>query len=207
VIDPEPLRRFLDEELPRSCIGAVRAIVPGDEELLTPLEARGLDRAVISVRRASGAGRDLARLLCKELGLPIAEIPRSPQRYPEWPVGLTGSITHDAQFAAAIAGPANNFGGIGVDIEPPKPLPAGVIEIVASTDELAAFSELPYGDKALFSIKEAVFKAVYPHDQVFLDFCDVTVVRSPQIATTKYGRIVNWRVLTFPWILAIAWWK
>jgi len=207
VIDTEALKRFLDERLPAGCLGAVRAIVPGDEELLTPLEASGLDRAVISVRRASGAGRDLARLLCKELGSPTVEIPRSPQRYPVWPAGLVGSITHDAQFAAAIAGPANNFGGIGVDIEPPRPLPNGVTEIVASADELMAFSDLPYGDKALFSIKEAVFKAVYPHDRVFLDFCDVTVARSSQMATTNCGRILNWRVLTDPWVLAIAWWK
>ncbi len=206
VTDEQALRRFLNEQLPLNCVGAVRPINPGDERLLTPAEAHDLDRAVLAVRRASGAGRDLARMLCGQIGVHVVEIPRSPERYPVWPVGTTGSIAHDAEFAAAVVAPTDQVGGIGIDIEPARHLPPGVREVVGPADELAAFSELPFGDKALFSIKEAVFKAVYPRDGVFLDFHDVAVARDSRIATTIYGRIVYWRILTVPRVLAIAWW-
>lgn len=116
------LNRFLHLELPAGCIGEVRPIKPGDEQLLAAVEAAGLERAVLSVRQASGAGRDIARTLCGKLGVPTAGIPRSPKRYPIWPVGITGSITHDAEFAAAVVAPTGRFGGVGIDIEPAVPL-------------------------------------------------------------------------------------
>jgi 4'-phosphopantetheinyl transferase EntD len=204
--DAQALKRFLDDQLPIGCVGAVRLINPGDELLLTPVEAQGLDRAVPIVRRASGAGRSLARMLCGQVGTPVADIPRSPERYPVWPAGITGSIAHDAQFAAAVVAPDDQLGGIGIDIEPAQQLQPGISELVATAEELAAFSDLPFGNKALFSIKEAVFKAVYPHDRTFLDFHDVTVARGSQTATTMYGRTICWRILTIPRVLAIAWW-
>ncbi|HMJ22086.1 MAG TPA: hypothetical protein VK513_09260, partial [Terriglobales bacterium] len=69
--DAQSLNRFLHEELPAGCIGEVRPIKPGDEQLLAAVEAEGLERAVLSVRRASGAGRDIARSLCGNLGVPV----------------------------------------------------------------------------------------------------------------------------------------
>src|SRR5262245_30895191 len=59
--EAEVLTRLLQDMLPTGCVGGVRAICPGDVTLLTELEAQDLDRAVLSVRRASGAGRELAR--------------------------------------------------------------------------------------------------------------------------------------------------
>ena len=187
-------------------MGEVRPINLGDEQLLTSSEAQGLERAVLTVRRATGAGRDIARTLCGQLGVPVAEIPRSPRRYPIWPAGITGSITHDAVFAAAVVAPADRFGGIGVDIEPAEPLAPGIHELVGRAEEWASLSDLAFCDKALFSIKEAVFKAVYPRHGIFLDFHDVTVAFGSRTATVTYGCVVHWRILTVPHVLAIAWW-
>jgi 4'-phosphopantetheinyl transferase EntD len=199
------LNRFLQQELPAGCIGEARPISPGDEQLLAAVEAEGLERAVLPVRRASGAGRDIARALCGRLGVPVAAIPRSPSRYPIWPAGITGSITHDAEFAAAMVAPADRFGGIGIDIEPAVPLAAEIRNLVARPEEWAEFSNSGLYDKALFSIKEAVFKAVYPRDGIFLDFYDVTVAFGPQTATISYGGTAHWRILNSPRVLAIAW--
>ena len=203
--DTLSLNRFLHRELPAACIGEVRPIRPGDEQLLAGVEAEGLERAVLSVRRASGAGRDIARSLCGKLGAPVTEIPRSPRRHPIWPAGITGSITHDSEFAAAIAAPADRFGGIGIDIEPSVPLAPDLHSLVGQPEEWASSSNFAFYDKALFSIKEAVFKAVYPRDGIFLDFHDVTVAFGPRTATISYGRTVHWRILNSPRILAIAW--
>jgi len=203
--DVHSLNRFLHNELPPGCIGEVRPIKLGDEGLLTAVEADGLERAVLSVRRASGAGRDIARTLCGKLGAPVAEIPRSPRRYPIWPVGITGSITHDSEFAAAVVAPADRFGGVGIDIEPAVPLAPDIRDLVGLPEEWANFSNSGFYDKALFSIKEAVFKAVYPRDGIFLDFHDVTVALGPRTAILSYGGTVHWRILNSPRVLAIAW--
>jgi 4'-phosphopantetheinyl transferase EntD len=203
---PEPLQRFLDENLPNGSIAAVRLIRADDERLLTPMEAQGMERAVARVRRASGAGRGLARTLCGQLGVPVTEIPRSSRRYPVWPSGLVGSITHDDEFAAVVVGPSATFRGIGIDIEPAEELPSGLPNALGTAGELADFSDLPFGEKVLFSIKEAVFKAVFPRDGIFLEFHNVTVSRPARTASTCYGRTVHWRILNFPRVLAIAWW-
>jgi 4'-phosphopantetheinyl transferase EntD len=199
------LNRFLRDALPARCIGEVRPIKPGDEQLLAAVEAEGLERAVLSVRRASGAGRDIARSLCGKLGVPVAAIPRSPRRYPLWPAGITGSITHDAEFAAAVIAPADRFGGVGIDIEPAVPLTPEIRSLVGQPEEWASLSNFALCDKALFSIKEAVFKAVYPRDGIFLDFNNVTVAFGPRTATISYGGTVHWRILNSPRVLAIAW--
>lgn len=202
----ETLSRFLREQLPAGCAGEVHAIEAGDEHLLRAGEGRGMERAVASVRRASGRGREVARRLCTKIGSPVDEIPRSPARYPMWPGGILGSIAHDSAFAAAVVAPAGQLSGIGIDIEPCEALAPGIAGIVAHPAELAAFSDLPCGEKVLFSIKEAVFKAVYPHDRVFLDFEDATVDRISRMARTRYGRMVSWRAIAAPRVLAVAWW-
>jgi 4'-phosphopantetheinyl transferase EntD len=139
------------------------------------------------------------------MGVYVDEIPRSPKRYPVWPLGIVGSIAHDGDFAAAVVGTTASIKGIGIDIEPAERLPAGVTALVASGEEMLAFSDFEFPDKALFSIKEAVFKAAFPTDEVFMDFQDVHVARRSLSATTVYGRSVNWRILERPRILAIAW--
>lgn len=201
----QALTHFLSTHLPTGCVGAVRPINPSDDRCLTESEARGLERAIPAVRRASGAGRDVARMLCGQLGIQVAEIPRTTKRYPLWPSDIVGSISHDREFAAAVVAPANRVRGIGIDIEPAEALQPGICDIVSSRVEMSAFSDIPFGDKALFSIKEAVFKAAYPLDGRFLDFHEVAVARPARTAKTNYGRVVHWRVTTAPRVLAIAW--
>lgn len=202
----DTLSQLLREHLPAGCLGEVHAIQPGDELLLRKQEERDLERAVISVRRATGRGREVARRLCGAIGFPVDEIPRSSERYPLWPDGVTGSIAHDSGFAAAVVAPIERFGGVGIDIEPCEPLAPEIAAMIGQPAELRAFSDLLCGEKALFSIKEAVFKAVYPRDREFLDFHDAIVDRTARIATTRYGRVVSWNLVAAPRVMAVAWW-
>ncbi|MQA30644.1 MAG: 4'-phosphopantetheinyl transferase superfamily protein [Luteitalea sp.] len=202
----ETMAQFLTKQLPAGSLGGVRPIRAGDELLLRPTELEGLERAVVSVRRASGAGRNLARELCGRMGAAVAEIPRSSGRGPVWPAGIVGSIGHDRLFAAAVVASTQAFGGVGIDVESPAGLSDQVVELIGSAEEIADFRQMPCGDKVLFSLKEAVFKAVHPRDRVFLEFHDVTVDRRSRTATTRYGRAVQWRALVEPRILTVAWW-
>jgi len=198
------LTRVVNGMLPNGSLGALRPIFEGDETLLQASELIGLERSVIGVRRASGAGREVARTLCQQLGVHVTDIPRLPNRVPVWPPGVVGSIAHDPTFAAAVVAHADQFNGVGIDIEPTEPLPAGVARLVGSRNELRAVN-LRWTDTTLFSIKEAVFKAVFPTDGIFLEFSDVMVDTSSHTAATRYGRTVYWRAHVSSRIVAVAW--
>ena len=100
----------------------------------------------------------------------VASIPAvGEDRAPCWPAGVVGSITHGAGWAAAVAARAEQWRGLGLDVE----------RLLASTraDRLAGEILTPrelenYGDlddsqratlvTLTFSIKESLFKALYP---------------------------------------------
>ena len=136
----------------------------------------------------------------------VRDIPRSRRGSPVWPVELVGSLAHDAIFAAAVVAQSEEFGGVGIDVEVPERLDTIVSRLIATDDEQRQFAEIPFGDKALFSIKEAVFKSLDPTDRHFRDFHEVEVNVQRRTATTAQ-RVVNWCVLTEPWVVAVAWWS
>jgi 4'-phosphopantetheinyl transferase EntD len=71
---------------------------------------------------------------------------------------------------------------LGIDAEPDGPLPDGVLDTVALSDELDHLDTLPQiqpgtaWDRLLFSAKESVYKAWYPLTERWLGF-DEAVVR------------------------------
>lgn len=178
-----------------------------DDAFLTPEEAATLRNSALVVRRASGAARRVARQLTARLGIKIGDIIRDSGGAPRWPEGIVGSLSHDGVIAGAIVAKSGDLGGLGIDVEPPEYLEDGIARLVANYEERKQFDGDPFAEKALFSIKEAVFKAVHPCDHIFLDFLDVRVDRKTQTAETFYGRVVNWRVLTEPHVVSIAWWS
>jgi 4'-phosphopantetheinyl transferase EntD len=139
------------------------------------------------------------------MGHPVSEVPRSTQRYPVWPPGIVGSISHDLEFVAAAIGLSSQVTGIGIDIEPGERLSPDIGAIVASADESLAFCDMAFYAKAVFSIKEDVFKAAYPNDGIFLEFRDVAVDRARSIARTSYGKSIHWRLHMGASVLAVAW--
>ena len=78
-------------------------------------------------------------------------------------------------------------------------------EMMRRPSQWATFRRLRLLDKALFCVKEAVYKAVNPRDGVLMEFRDVTVDPSSLTATTCYGRTVCWRVRVTSRIVAVAW--
>jgi 4'-phosphopantetheinyl transferase EntD len=200
------LSRRLDEILPSGAVGAVRRIGMEDDQLLSPAESASIGHAVVARRRASGAARMLARSLLGSISRPPPDISWSSSGAPIWPAGVVGSLAHDEVVAAAIVGSAAAFSGLGVDVEPAEPLDDELIPIVATPHEHRAFGDDPLQGKILFCVKEAVFKAVNPFDRRFLAFDDIVVDQVSDLARTSYGRIVRWRAVAQPRVLAVAWW-
>ncbi|SDS59674.1 4'-phosphopantetheinyl transferase family protein [Pseudomonas oryzae] len=94
---------------------------------------------------------------------------RGADNAPCWPAGSLGSITHSHGWAAALVGAQSAWRGLGLDAEPL--IPASRAERLAgeilTADELAQFLHLPTEERGryltlCFSLKESLFKALYP---------------------------------------------
>lgn len=182
-----------------------RAIAEGDEFALTATELATMGRAVAAVRRASGAARIVARDLLARLGGPLsAELPRAPSGAPRWPEGYAGSLAHDAVVAVAVVTPAGALHGVGVDVEPALPLEAAILPLIATRDELRQLGGDLVAARLLFCMKEAVYKATYPVDGVFLDHRDVEVCLASSTAHTHTGHTLRLYAATRPRLLALA---
>jgi 4'-phosphopantetheinyl transferase EntD len=112
---------------------------------------------------------------------------------PVWPDGFIGSIAHDATFAVAALARRDRFRGIGIDIEPAEPLEPNLLELIATERERAGPESTRLQSRLLFSVKEAIYKAVFPLDRIFLDHHDVEVDFETATAVVRYGRMVNFR--------------
>jgi 4'-phosphopantetheinyl transferase EntD len=183
---------------------AHRLISPGDEDALMPEEAGAFARSVVSVRRASGAARIVARDLLARLGLPPAPLPRSPEGPPAWPPGVTGSLAHDKRVAVAAVALRRDIDAVGIDVEPAEELPPELIDMVATPAERAMIAEVRFGGRLLFVAKEAAYKAVYPLDRTFLEHHDVEVDFSNRKASVRSGRAVDLRFCVSTHLMALA---
>lgn len=181
-----------------------RLISPGDEHALLTEEAGAFRRSAVEVRRASGAARIVARKLIERLGHQRPALAKSPAGPPIWPEGVLGSLAHDSSVAVAAVTARENLAGIGIDIEPAELLPAELLEIVTTPRERASLAADPYRGRLFFVAKEAVYKAVFPRDQTFLDHHDVEIDLSNQTARLRDGRAVCLRFCQSSHLVALA---
>ena len=202
-IDPTLQRDIDNVALPGMLIGH-RLISPGDEHALLDQEAASIVTSVADMRRASGAARIVARQLLAQLGYPNVAVPRGTSGEPIWPAGVTGSLAHDDRVAVAAVGRLRDVRAVGVDVEPAVPLPTEVLELIATPQELRKIVDDPLRGKLLFAAKEAVYKAVYPLDRIFLEFRDIEVDLAARSATTRTGRIVALRYCLSSHVLVLA---
>jgi 4'-phosphopantetheinyl transferase EntD len=181
-----------------------RLIAPGDEAALLPEEFAAFAASVTKVRRASGAARIVARGLLPRLGAMARPLPKSASGAPLWPIGIVGSLAHDAEVAVAALALRSRYAGIGIDIERAQALERDLLDIVATASERRDISDDPLKARLLFTIKEAVYKAVHPLDGVFLDHHDVEVSLAAGEATVRSGRVVPFRHAIGERIVALA---
>jgi len=181
-----------------------RIISPGDEDALLPEEAAAFAKSVLKVRRASGAARIVARELLAKIGLPRCALPKGSGGAPVWPNGIVGSMSHDSRIAVVAIAMGHDFSALGIDIEPAEALPPGLLDMVATPQERSRINEDPYGGRLLFAAKEAVYKAVYPLDQTFLDHHDVEVSLTLRQAVVRNGRLVKLQFCVSEHLLVVA---
>jgi 4'-phosphopantetheinyl transferase EntD len=200
-VDPS-LQRAINALAPPGLLIGHRLISPGDEHALLDEEAGSIASTVVAARRASGAARIVARELLAQLGHSRALLPKSASGEPIWPAGIAGSLAHDDEVAVAAVGPQRDVGGI--DVEPAALLPPDMLELIATPQELHKIADDPLCGKLLFAAKEAVYKAVYPLERVFLEFRDIEVDLAGRKAVTRTGRVVALRYCLSPRVVVLA---
>jgi 4'-phosphopantetheinyl transferase EntD len=93
---------------------------------------------------------------------------------PALPAGFTGSITHKAGFALAVAAPLRDGRTLGLDCEVLGARERlSIATRVLRSDEHARWQARGGGWRALlevFSVKEAIYKALYPHVPRYIGF-------------------------------------
>lgn len=135
------------------------------------------------------AGRICARTALHQLtGKPFVP-PVGEDRAPQWPIGTVGSITHGAGWAGAVVARQQHWAGLGLDVERvlmPERADRLANEIL-TPDERQRYASLNESERALlvtqtFSLKESLFKALYPLVRQRFYFQDAEV-----LATTPNG--------------------
>ena len=156
---------LMEDDFARCAIAPVRGVAKRQAEYLA-----GRLCAREALRRVTG-----------QPGVPAVGADRAPQ----WPSGVVGSITHGDNWAAALVAPDTRWRALGMDVERLLPAaralrlqdeiltPAEVQRLQALDDEARAARI-----SLTFSLKESLFKALYPltltrfyfHDAELLEF-------------------------------------
>nr|WP_162623786.1 4'-phosphopantetheinyl transferase superfamily protein [Paracoccus saliphilus] len=160
--------------LPSTVGSAVLAI---DHSLppLLPTEAVMVASAVPARRREFAAGRAAARLAMAEAGFAPAAIPAGTDRAPRWPQGVSGSISHTRDIAAALAARCADWPSVGLDVEEARPMASDLMDLVVGAHDCGGGLPPPLAATLLFSAKEAAFKAQFPVTGRWLDHRDVAL--------------------------------
>lgn len=122
------------------------------------------------------AGRILARQALASIGLHSAQVSRNEDRSPEFPKGISGSISHtsDQALCAVTSNHAINF--LGVDIEDLlcHKTANNLCSHIMNTKELKFLNECELSFKQfatlVFSAKESIYKAIYPYVKEVIGF-------------------------------------
>jgi 4'-phosphopantetheinyl transferase EntD len=187
---PSSAGTLADSQWPAAIAGILQAWLPQDGEALcvaasmdfdVPAADRSRVANAVSQRQAEYiAGRWCAHAALARLGVPAASLPGGALGGPVWPGGATGSITHESGICAAAVVRSSFARGIGIDLfdlrhEADIPQIAHLVlgprerPLLDTCDDTTRFIQL------VFSIKEAVVKAVSPTAGRYLDLHDISV--------------------------------
>lgn len=169
----------------RSLLPPGVAVAATDPTAAAPPLLPGEAIAAIPARLAEyAAGRHAARQAMAELGLHAPPIPMAQDRSPQWPPGLSGSITHSATLCLAAVTRLPRL--IGLDLEPMIPLDADLWETILTPAERNRLSATPLMAKLHFCAKEAAYKAQYPRSQTLFDFQTLEITLGPGSFTAMF---------------------
>jgi enterobactin synthetase component D len=166
-------------------------------------------RAVRSRQRGYVAGRHCASEALTGIGSTAARhpVPTGAFGAPQWPAGVSGSITHSVRFAIAVVAPVDRWRSLGIDCEPiiDASTAAELAErIVPEQRDVVWLGEAhptPSFEEALtigFAAKESIYKCLNPVVNEFFGFEAVRLDAIDMGDGTAHFTVVQSLGETFP---------
>lgn len=161
VVDQESISKLL----PDCCVFLLDEVADKQKELFNE-EKTLLTNPSPSRMNEFASGRFLARKAGMALGVKIDAILMDPIGCPIWPPGIQGSISHKGDLCGVIITNSLQLKSLGLDIEERENLDQQVWSTFCTGKELSigpdlGFEEVEFAN-ILFSVKEALFKCLYP---------------------------------------------
>ncbi|MCF5721469.1 4'-phosphopantetheinyl transferase family protein [Pseudomonas syringae] len=161
--DPLPGTVFLSTRFDPTLLTA------GDFQRCAVPPPASIQRSVAKRQAEFLAGRLCARAALQQLDQLNCIPAIGEDRAPVWPGHISGSITHSTGHAAAIVGHKAQWRGLGMDLENVLSLERAerLAGEILTADEMQRMALMPREQIALlvtltFSVKESLFKALYP---------------------------------------------
>jgi 4'-phosphopantetheinyl transferase EntD len=147
---------------------------------LFPGEREAVAAACDSRQREFATGRWCARRLLAEIGVFAGEIKRGKNNEAVWPEGICGSITHTKGTCCVIAAFKTRYRSVGIDIEKvTRVISEPARRLFLNKDEIDWICSLPAVSPevylTIFSIKESVYKMLYPLVKKVIGFSAISV--------------------------------
>ena len=188
----EEVRRGIRRLLPDASVVEVRAIRDYLADL-SPEEFDLVRDAVRSRHLEFSTGRACAHAAMKSLGVGWEPLLRLPDRSPDWPLGIVGSISHSHGMCICAAAPTEKVRSIGIDIEKIADVDSAMFSLICGQEELNLAANMPkyLSDiyvTLLFSAKEALYKCDKTVRNSKLGFKDVQIKTFGQVANSSQMR-------------------
>jgi 4'-phosphopantetheinyl transferase EntD len=185
---PAAINEILETWLPQD--GAARCVAASLDFDVPAADVARIANAILPRRAEFISGRWCAHAALGALGVRASSLPRNILGGPVWPDGVTGSITHESGFCAAAVVRSSFARGIGIDlfdlrhqadIQQIAHLILGPEErpLLDTCEDATGFIQL------IFSIKEAVVKAVSPTARRYLDMHEISLSVGADSFTAK----------------------
>lgn len=141
-----------------------------------------------SRRQEFSSGRHCAAQALKSLGAPTgSSLMPDDDGLPTWPAAYVGSISHCREQVVAVAGHVDQVNFIGMDVENVHRLSPAAINRILSDSEMEWVAGSQSLASLVFSAKEAIYKAYFPHYRRPAHFKDVRVI---PVADTACLRVI-----------------
>ena len=161
-----------------TAIGSGQPLHAGELDLLSP-KAKEFRRQTLQ------AGRDAVRKALNSIGIKFdGPILRGLRGEPLFPEQVVGSLSHSGGWSVAAVTRDSNVMGLGIDIQILVPGDRSNLgQRIASAVELQWLVNSSQKFLQLFSMKEAVYKALAPSLQRFIGFREVEIFPTEDVTT------------------------
>ena len=173
-----PLLETIQISLNEMLTDAVNIVLPIENKNEIHTEELALiENATHNRRMEFITGRLAAKQALAALAINDVPLLKGKHGEPLWPSGVSGSISHTKNICIATVSNADMLLGLGVDIEAQRILKLGIQRTICREEELSLYwhKNANMAKLILFSIKESIYKALYPTQQRFITFKEVLV--------------------------------